>query len=165
MNDTKVTRNYKDTVFRMLYNNKKELLSLYNAVNNTDYINEDVKRKCPSLFQYMQYVNTIRSFANENSLDKAVSLAVDYCISNDILKDFLLANKAEVTSMSIFEYDAELHERTLKEESFKDGYNAGLEESKKIINEKDETIENQKEKIEKQQAEIEHLKKIIETNS
>ena len=41
MNDTKVTRNYKDTVFRMLYNNKKELLSLYNAVNNTDYTNED----------------------------------------------------------------------------------------------------------------------------
>lgn len=28
-------KNYKDTVFRMLYREKKELLSLYNAVNGT----------------------------------------------------------------------------------------------------------------------------------
>ncbi|MBQ8924079.1 MAG: hypothetical protein IJ053_04720, partial [Lachnospiraceae bacterium] len=36
-----VIRNYKDTVFRMLFNNKKSLLSLYNAVNDTHYDNED----------------------------------------------------------------------------------------------------------------------------
>ena len=84
-----------------------------------------------------------RRYGDRTELNRraAVSLAVDYCISNDILKDFLLANKAEVTSMSIFEYDAELHERTLKEESFEEGYNAGLEESKKLINEKDETFD------------------------
>ncbi|MBQ9608381.1 MAG: hypothetical protein IJV15_02935, partial [Lachnospiraceae bacterium] len=34
-------RNYKDTVFRMIFNDRKELLSLYNAVNNTDYKNAD----------------------------------------------------------------------------------------------------------------------------
>ena len=33
-----VKRNYKDTVFRLLFSEDKEkLLSLYNAVNNTDY--------------------------------------------------------------------------------------------------------------------------------
>ena len=37
----KVIRNYKDTVFRMLFNSKKELLSLYNALNDTGYTNED----------------------------------------------------------------------------------------------------------------------------
>ncbi|MBQ9278758.1 MAG: hypothetical protein IJ224_09030, partial [Lachnospiraceae bacterium] len=36
-----VVRNYKDTVFRMLFNSRKELLSLYNALNNTEYTNED----------------------------------------------------------------------------------------------------------------------------
>ena len=30
-------RNYKDTVFRMLYQDKSELLSLYNVVNDTHY--------------------------------------------------------------------------------------------------------------------------------
>lgn len=28
---------YRDTVFRLLFNNKAHLLGLYNAVNNTDY--------------------------------------------------------------------------------------------------------------------------------
>jgi hypothetical protein len=35
-----IIRNYRDTVFRMLYRNKKELLSLYNAVNGTNYQDE-----------------------------------------------------------------------------------------------------------------------------
>ncbi|MBO5509206.1 MAG: hypothetical protein J5962_01970, partial [Lachnospiraceae bacterium] len=34
-------REYKDTVFRMLFSEKKELLSLYNAVNDTSYDNPD----------------------------------------------------------------------------------------------------------------------------
>ena len=34
-----VIRNYKDTVFRMLFNNKEKLLELYNGVNNTHYTN------------------------------------------------------------------------------------------------------------------------------
>ena len=33
--------NYKDSMFRMLYLDKKELLSLYNAVNGTDYTNAE----------------------------------------------------------------------------------------------------------------------------
>lgn len=39
--EVKVIRNYKDTVFRMLYREKKALLELYNALNDTDYQNED----------------------------------------------------------------------------------------------------------------------------
>ena len=36
-----VKRNQKDTVFRMLYKTKKELLPLFNAVNSTNYESED----------------------------------------------------------------------------------------------------------------------------
>ena len=36
-----VIRNYRDTLFRMLYQNKKRLLSLFNAVNGTHYDNPD----------------------------------------------------------------------------------------------------------------------------
>jgi len=32
-------RNYKDTLFRKIFNDEEKLLSLYNAVNNTDYDN------------------------------------------------------------------------------------------------------------------------------
>ena len=123
--------------------------------------NEDVKRKCPTLFQYMEYVDTVRKFAKDCTLDEAVKKAVDDCIKNDILKDFLLANKAEVVSMSIFEYDEELHKKTLLAEGYEDGYNAGVEESKKVIEEskrtiaeKDETIAEKDEAIAKKDETI-----------
>ena len=38
---TKVNRKHKDSLFRLLFNNRKDLLSLYNAVNHTDYENEE----------------------------------------------------------------------------------------------------------------------------
>ena len=34
-------RNYKDRIFRMVFREKKALLALYNAMNETDYENED----------------------------------------------------------------------------------------------------------------------------
>ena len=40
-NPAAVNRNYKDTVFRMLFSDKKNLLSLYNAVNGRSYKNPD----------------------------------------------------------------------------------------------------------------------------
>ena len=38
---TMVNRTYKDTLFRLLFNDRKNLLSLYNAVNHTNYTNEE----------------------------------------------------------------------------------------------------------------------------
>ena len=37
MNQTNVQRNFKDTVFRMLFREKENLLGLYNALNRTSY--------------------------------------------------------------------------------------------------------------------------------
>ena len=41
MNEVKVQRNYKDSFFRMLFKDKENLLSLYNALNKTDYTDVD----------------------------------------------------------------------------------------------------------------------------
>ena len=41
MNEVKVQRNYKDSIFRILFKDKKNLLSLYNALNKTDYTDVD----------------------------------------------------------------------------------------------------------------------------
>ena len=42
MNEITVQRNYKDSIFRMLFKDKGNLLSLYNALNKTDYTDVDV---------------------------------------------------------------------------------------------------------------------------
>ncbi len=244
--DISVIRNYKDTVFRILYNDKRELLSLYNAMNGTNYtdetalkittldnavfmnmkndvsfildmrlmlyeqqstvnpnmplrdllylsitlqslligediystktikipnprfvvfyngvqpqpaikqmklsdmyevstedislelivtqyninkgFNEAMVSKCPTLFQYIEYTDKVRRYSKTMNLKQAVVKAVDECIRENILKDFLLKNKSEVINMTIFEYDEELHKQTLLREGYEDGYTAG----------------------------------------
>lgn len=97
--------------------------------------NAALLEKCPTLFQYMQYVDQVREYRKNVPLEEAVQLAVDDCIKNGILKDFLLANKAEVIKMSIYEYDEELHKKTLHDEGYEDGFNDGFNdgESTKLI--------------------------------
>lgn len=57
-------------------------------------------------------------------MEQAVAAAVDTCIKEDILQDFLLEQKAEVIAMSIYEYNEEYVKKTLHDE----GYDAGLAE-------------------------------------
>ena len=62
----------------------------------------------------------------ELELNEAVKLAVDECIRNNILSEFLRANKSEVISMSIFEYDKEEEERKLRKAEYEAGVAAGF---------------------------------------
>ncbi len=100
-------------------------------LNINQGFNDELMEKCPDLFQYMQYVSKIREYNKEMPLEAAVTRTVDECINEGILKEFLLQNKAEVVSMTIFEYDAELHMKMEREEAFEDGYTQG--ETEKLI--------------------------------
>ena len=51
----RVKRNYKDSIFRMLYLDEKELLNLYNAVNGTNYT--DVENLEVNTLQNASYMN------------------------------------------------------------------------------------------------------------
>ena len=42
-------------------------------------------------------------------------------IGNGILKDFLTNNRNEVRSMSLFEFDAEEHEKAIKQIAYEEG--------------------------------------------
>ncbi len=90
--------------------------------------NEELKRDCPTLYEYMQYVEKVRVYKETMPIEKAVRKSVDECIAEGILKDFLMKNKAEAVQMSIFEYDKELHERTLREEGYEEGLKRGKAE-------------------------------------
>ena len=243
-----VNRNYKDTVFRMLFSDRKNLLSLYNAVNSRDYTNPDdleivtlenaiymgmkndlafiidtnlylyehqstynpnmplrdlfyisseyqkmldqkslyssslqkiptpnffefyngsdlvcvvfehrlssafehlsgepklelivtvlnineghnalLMEHCKTLREYAQYVAKVRKYTADMSLNEAVECAVDECIKENILADFLRKNRAEVISMSIFEYDKEEEERKLRKAEFEAGEQSGIQ--------------------------------------
>ena len=87
--------------------------------------NEDLLKRCPTLFEYVEYVSVVRDYQTTQPLEEAVRHAVDHCIKHNILRDFLLANKAEVIRMTLYEYDEELHKQTIRKESYEDGEQNG----------------------------------------
>ena len=56
--------------------------------------------------------------------------AVDKCIHDGILEEFLQRNRAEVIAVSIFEYDKEEEERKLRKAEFEAGEQSGIEKGR-----------------------------------
>ena len=81
---------------------------------------------CQTLKEYSQYVAKVRKYAAGMPLDQAVEYAVDECIKENILADFLRKTRAEVISMSIFEYDKEEEEKKLRKAEYEAGVEAGV---------------------------------------
>ena len=88
--------------------------------------NEELMRNCKLLREYVLYIEKVRYFACNMPIEQAVSRAVDDCISEGILADFLLQNKAEAIAMSIFEYNQEAHMKHVRKEGYEDGLAEGI---------------------------------------
>lgn len=69
--------------------------------------NEELKKKCPVLAEYMTYIDKVRKYADKMELKEAVEAAINECIREHVLVDFLKRQKAEVIMLSIYEYDEE----------------------------------------------------------
>ena len=99
------------------------MVTQYNV--NPSY-NEELKRRCPELDGYIKYVEKTRKYHKTGmTYEEAVKKSVDECIEEGILKEFFVKNKAEVISMTIFEYDEEEHMRLEREEQYRKGEEAG----------------------------------------
>ena len=96
------------------------------TININEGHNPELMEQCQTLKEYAQYVNCVRRYVKKFELNEAVKLAVDECIRNNILSEFLRANKSEVISMSIFEYDKEEEERKLRKAEYEAGVAAGM---------------------------------------
>ena len=91
--------------------------------------NDEIMDSCRTLKEYAIYVEQVRIYAKQMPLAEAVEKAVDKCIAEGILSEFLKQNRAEAIKVSIYEYDEELHFKTLLEE----GREQGLEEKTRTI--------------------------------
>lgn len=96
------------------------------TLNINEGHNGELMEQCQILREYAQYVAKVREYARETELDVAVEQAVNDCIQNNILTEFLRKNKSEVIAMSIFEYDKEEEEKKLRKAEFEAGVEAGF---------------------------------------
>ena len=94
--------------------------------------NKELMEHCQVLKEYAQYVARVRQYTSlqELSLEEAVERAVDECINEGILAEFLTRNRAEVVSVSIFEYDKEKEEKKLRKAEFESGVETGIQRGK-----------------------------------
>ena len=95
--------------------------------------NKELMEQCQILREYAQYVGKVRKYRKVMELDAAVEHAVDECIREGILKDFLQKNRVEVLKVSIFEYDQEEEEKKLRKAEFEAGYDTGVMDKVKEI--------------------------------
>lgn len=103
-------------------------LELAVTVINLNYGNKELLEACQFLKEYMMLVQKVREYALEMDIESAVRRAVDECIEEGILAEFLEENRAEVIEVSILEYDKEKVLRFVREESYNDGLEQGVEQ-------------------------------------
>ena len=90
--------------------------------------NRQILQKCVWLDEYMMFVNKVREYHSGKSYEELgndIELAIDYCIDNDILKDFLKTHRSEVTkNMQLnykFDRQLELERADAREEGLEEG--------------------------------------------
>ena len=144
-------RNYKDRLFHFVFNNKKDLLDLYNAIN--------IYSSSPKVFPFPQHI-VFYNGTQEQPDRKILKLSdlfqrpdgekepcvecqtlmlninyghnreavVESCIAGGVLADILRAQKAEVVQMVLEGFDQEAYEKAMKKEGYEDGYQEGKED-------------------------------------
>lgn len=96
--------------------------------NINDGHNKKLMEQCHTLREYAQYVAKVRKYRRNMNLDAAVERAVDECIQEGILDEFLRKHRSEVIGMSIFEYNKDEEEKKLRKAEFEFGREEGRKE-------------------------------------
>ena len=84
--------------------------------------------KCKPMRDYMIFVDKVRKYSQEQTLEDAVEQTIRECMEEDVMADFLKRNRAEVVKMCLYEYDEEKQREFDREE--------GREERQNTLREK-----------------------------
>ena len=96
--------------------------------------NDELLFKCKPLSDYMTLVNYVKYYKKEHTIKEATDKAVTRCINENILKDILLKNRAEVMNMVITEFNEEVFVKGIREEGREEGQNSLIEAIERLRN-------------------------------
>jgi hypothetical protein len=107
---------------------KPELELICRVYNINKGKNRELLEKCPILKEYMVFVEYVRQYNKETGyedLEKAINEAINRCVEEGVLKDFLIRRRAEVVKMTQLDYTFErqimLEKKYSREEGRQDG--------------------------------------------
>lgn len=95
--------------------------------------NRALMEKCKKLMEYAIFVSKVRQYTAEAPThpERAITKAVDECISEGILEDILSNQRAEVLELVLTTFNKELYEQGLKEDAIREGHKEGFEKGHK----------------------------------
>ena len=112
--------------------------------NINDGHNKELMNKCKILQEYATMVAKIREFQQKGlDLELSIEEAIEYCLTHEVLKEFLLEHKSEVTDMLRMEYD----EAKTLESYLEKGQEIGREEGEIIGEKRGKVIGEMKTKV------------------
>ena len=94
--------------------------------------NVDLLERCRVLREYMYFVNKVRHYIRElggvqERLQEAIERAIDDCIVNHILEDFLKSRREEVVKVTQLDYTWERREELIRKEEYEEGLEVGTQ--------------------------------------
>ena len=120
---------------------KKPCLEVIVQLLNINYgCNRELMQKCQKLMEYSKFISLVRetsdsliteyrkgmkAISKKEVFAEAVSLAINEAIRNNILKDILSNNMAEVTDMLLTEFDEKAYIEGVKQQSYEAGEQKG----------------------------------------
>lgn len=94
----------------------------YNYLVKAKELYNELLKNCKPLEDYMFLINSIRENEAEGlPIEEAIDKAVRFCIEQDVLKEFLLAHRAEVVSVCLTEFNERVFVEAIREEGREEG--------------------------------------------
>ena len=90
--------------------------------------NKDLLQSCKPLSDYTTLVSKIQSYQKSIPINEAVNKAVEECIEEGILAEFLKAHRAEVLEVYLAEVDEDILRERLMEEGEQRGVQQGIQQ-------------------------------------
>ncbi|MGE9883831.1 hypothetical protein [Blautia obeum] len=112
---------------------QEPVMELKARVLNINYVhNKKLMEQSRTLRDYSILVGKVKTLSREMELGQAIDRAIEECIEENVLHDFLVRRRNEVKNSILTEYDEERVLAELSRESYEDGEKAGYVDGQKV---------------------------------
>lgn len=109
------------------HGNEQSKMELEVTILNVNYgHNKELMEQCRTLKEYAIFIDKIKQYKKKMDLAQAIGKAIEECIGENVLRDFLMRRKKEVTNSILTQYDEEEVMKMISKESYEDGVEYGL---------------------------------------
>ena len=126
--------------------------------------NRKLLSECPVLLQYMLFVGYVREYLGkypEKDLRKAINKAIERCIREDVLREFLMRRRGEVTKVTQLDYTFDRRIELEREEA-REEERVNTERERKRAEEERQAKEQERQRAEMAEKEVQKLRAELE---